>query len=332
MKKIIALFLSVFLLSALSAATNYKLKQFPFYSGVNINMFRLSGNGASGSTARFNYGIRMGYNYTPSLAFELSGNYGTARPSDPETSGFSAWTSVSQIMPNARTETYNIDLAMRYNLLPQNVSNPYIYGGLGNMNWQVENPDDEVSGFDYEKKYSNLYGFLGIGLENRISQHVSINLNYKHSLIFGDTDNILGDQEAPRQISQFGLGLILKFGRGVIEYVKLEDIEAVTFEFNSIKITRESEPIIDYIVEALKQNPDLVLEIRGFTDNTGSDAVNLRMSKKRAMSVKQLLVDQGIAPTRLITTAMGHQNPVATNSTPEGRALNRRVEFYELDK
>ena len=322
--------LIVFFISSLSGATRYQLKQYPFYSGINVNLFRLSGNVAPGSLARFNFGARFGYNYTPNFAFEIAGNYGKTVPSDADATGFTAWTTGNDT--KAKTDINYFDLTLRYNLLPKLASNPYVSLGLGDMFWTASNDDDISNKFNYNDTYSNIYGFIGVGLENRISEHISINLNFKQSLIFGDTENMLGDGESPDKFTQFGLELIVKFGRGVIESVNLEDVEAVTFEFNSIKITKESEKIIDYITEAMKKNPDLVLEVRGFTDNTGSDAVNLRMSKKRSMAVKQMLVDRGIAPTRIITSAMGHQNPVATNSTPEGRALNRRVEFYELQK
>ena len=331
MKKYLVFIIVFMLISSLSAATRYQMKKYPYYTSININLFRLAGNDAPGSIAKFNFGGRIGYNYTPNFALELSGNYGKTSPSDSETSGFTAWTSASIL--NADTEIINFDFAFRYNLLPNLGSNPFLKVGLGNMQWQVTNEDaSEADDFNYDKKYNNLYAFAGIGLENRLSEHVSINLNYKRALIFGDTDNLLGDGESPDNITELGLELVIKFGRGVIEHVDLVNIDAVTFEFNSIKPTSSSKDVIKYVAEAMKKNPDLVLEIRGFTDNTGSDSVNLRMSKKRSMPVKQMLVDRGIAPTRLVTSAMGHQNPVATNSTPAGRALNRRVEFYELQK
>ncbi|MCF7911969.1 MAG: OmpA family protein [Candidatus Cloacimonetes bacterium] len=331
MKRFWILVLFIVLISSLSAATRYQMKQYPYYSGLNINVFRLAGNGAPGSLAKFNFGARLGYNYTPYFAFELAGSYGKTSPSDPEASGFSAWSSAKEI--NAETKFINIDFALRYNFLPDLGSNPYLKIGLGNMQWQVTNEDAlPTDVFNYDKKYNNLYAFAGLGLENRLSEHFSINLNYKRSLIFGETDNMLADSEAPDYVNEFGLELVYKFGHGVIEAVDLVNIEAVTFEFNSIKPTKNSLKIIEYVAEAMQKNPDLVLEVRGFTDNTGSDSVNLRMSKKRSMAVKQMLVDRGISPSRLITSAMGHRNPVATNSTPEGRALNRRVEFYELQK
>ena len=331
MKKALALIVVLFVLSSLSAATRYQMKKYPFYTCLNTNFFRLGGNSAPGSIAKFNFGGKLGYNYTPNFALEIAGNYGKTSPSDSEASGFTAWTTKSEVFL-AESEFINFDLAFRYNLLPNLASNPFLKVGLGNLIWNVTDKDESITDFDYDKSFHNLYAFAGVGLENRLNEHVSINLNYKRAMIFGDTENMLGDPESPNNITEIGLELVIKFGKGVIELVDLVNIDAVTFQFNSIKPTSSSKDIIEYVAEAMKKNPDLVLEIRGFTDNTGSDSVNLRMSKKRSMAVKQMLVDRGIAPTRLVTSAMGHQNPVATNSTAEGRALNRRVEFYELQK
>lgn len=329
MKKICFLIIGLLILSGLYSATTFKMKQYPFYAGLSGNLFRIYGNDSSGSVGKFNFGGVLGYKYTPQMGFELKGSYGYTKPSDPEASGFTSWTSESG--GSSETTVMNFDLGMRYNFLPDLGSNPYVFGGLGRQWWQADN-SEAIDNYDYEATHTNVYGFLGGGFENRISEHVSLNINYKFTHLLSEAYNILGTHDSPTNISQFGVELVYNFGKGIIELVNLEDIEAVTFEFNSVKITSKSEDVIDYVEEALRQNPDLVLEIRGFTDNTGSDAVNMRMSKKRAMVVKQMLVDRGIAPTRLITTAMGHQNPVATNSTAEGRALNRRVEFYELNK
>jgi outer membrane protein OmpA-like peptidoglycan-associated protein len=76
------------------------------------------------------------------------------------------------------------------------------------------------------------------------------------------------------------------------------------------------------------QNPTESVQILGFTDNTGSDAINYPLSENRALSVKNYLVSRGVPPQRIATQGMGPQNPVASNQTEEGRALNRRVEIY----
>jgi len=79
---------------------------------------------------------------------------------------------------------------------------------------------------------------------------------------------------------------------------------------------------------SLTSNPDTNVQIYGFTDNTGSYAVNERLSGQRADAVLTYLVNSGVAPTRLSAQGIPMADYVASNETAEGRALNRRVEIY----
>src|SRR5881396_1626917 len=72
------------------------------------------------------------------------------------------------------------------------------------------------------------------------------------------------------------------------------------------------------------------IEIAGYTDGTGSAATNLRLSQARAEVVRAYLVSRGVSPTRMIARGYGASNPIAVNTTPEGRAQNRRVELHQL--
>ena len=69
------------------------------------------------------------------------------------------------------------------------------------------------------------------------------------------------------------------------------------------------------------------VEIAGYTDNVGSSYYNKKLSQKRADSVKEWLVIRGIDPKRIVTKGYGLENPIASNSTEEGRSKNRRIEF-----
>lgn len=79
---------------------------------------------------------------------------------------------------------------------------------------------------------------------------------------------------------------------------------------------------------SLQSNPDTDVKILGFTDNTGSFAVNQRLSGERADAVLSYLVNSGVSPTRLSAQGIPMADYVASNETAEGRALNRRVEIY----
>jgi outer membrane protein OmpA-like peptidoglycan-associated protein/opacity protein-like surface antigen len=105
----------------------------------------------------------------------------------------------------------------------------------------------------------------------------------------------------------------------------------VTFDFGSAEFKTESYPILYNAAQMLLQNPDIKIEIQGYTDDTGSDTYNLNLSLKRANAVKDYLVSHGVAAERLTAVGLGSQNPVGSNKTPEGRVLNRRIEFKILN-
>lgn len=104
-------------------------------------------------------------------------------------------------------------------------------------------------------------------------------------------------------------------------------LAGVNFEFNSANLTKESFPILLNALQVLTQNPELKVEIRGHTDNIGSEEYNIILSEKRAKVVKDYLVVNGIQDDRLDVKGFGESDPVADNETIEGRTLNRRIEF-----
>jgi len=106
----------------------------------------------------------------------------------------------------------------------------------------------------------------------------------------------------------------------------------VNFEFNSAQLTPQSFPILFYAVQNLNENPDTKVEIQGHTDNVGSDQYNLKLSERRAQTVRDYLASKGIDPSRLTVKGYGESIPVADNNTAEGRSLNRRIEFKILNK
>ena len=82
----------------------------------------------------------------------------------------------------------------------------------------------------------------------------------------------------------------------------------------------------------LKNNPLWTIKITGYTDSIGDAAYNQKLSQARAESLKKALVKLGISPQRLETAGGGASNPVASNKTLQGRALNRRVELERTDR
>jgi outer membrane protein OmpA-like peptidoglycan-associated protein len=106
------------------------------------------------------------------------------------------------------------------------------------------------------------------------------------------------------------------------------EIYGIYFDFNSDVIKPQSTVVLKQIAGILKRNPDWKLSVSGHTDNIGDDGFNLGLSQRRAAAVKNALVTQyGVAGERLSTSGFGASQPIADNSTIEGRARNRRVEL-----
>jgi outer membrane protein OmpA-like peptidoglycan-associated protein len=108
------------------------------------------------------------------------------------------------------------------------------------------------------------------------------------------------------------------------EKIRLNNI---FFETAKWDLLPESYNELDELLKILNDNPDMVIEINGHTDNVGNDESNLNLSQKRAAAVVSYLLDKGIMSARLASAGFGETQPVAPNDTDEGRALNRRVEF-----
>ena len=99
------------------------------------------------------------------------------------------------------------------------------------------------------------------------------------------------------------------------------------FETGSYRLLHTSDTALNELITILKNNPKLHIAIAGHTDNTGTPESNLLLSENRAITVMNYLIKGGIDASRLQSKGYGQQQPVASNSTPEGRASNRRVEI-----
>jgi outer membrane protein OmpA-like peptidoglycan-associated protein len=104
------------------------------------------------------------------------------------------------------------------------------------------------------------------------------------------------------------------------------------FEFNKDQLLPNAYPVLNELAETMKRNPDKRWRIEGHTDAIGSDSYNMDLSRRRAQSVVNYLVSQGIKSSQLEVVPLGESQPVATNDTQEGRAMNRRVEIKLINK
>lgn len=134
--------------------------------------------------------------------------------------------------------------------------------------------------------------------------------------------------------------VVLKEGEPIVKDIRLKKkaekgvtirLQNIYFDTGKATIKPESYPILDRVAEFLKSNPKAVVEIQGHTDSVGSDSYNMTLSQARAESVRNYLISfHQIDPSRLIARGYGETMPIGDNTTREGRAMNRRVEFKVL--
>lgn len=109
-------------------------------------------------------------------------------------------------------------------------------------------------------------------------------------------------------------------------------LKNIYFDFDKTTLKKESFVELNKVVDFLKQNSSVEIEIAGHTDNKGSDEYNANLSQGRSQSVVDYLISQGIDSFRLSAHGYGESKPIDTNDSDDGRANNRRVEFTVLKK
>jgi len=109
-------------------------------------------------------------------------------------------------------------------------------------------------------------------------------------------------------------------------------LENVYFDYDESTLLPKSYLTLSHLLELLRQYPSLVIQLVGHTDADGGSAYNKRLSRRRARTVFEYLVDQGVDTKRVSYHGEGEEQPISTNDTEEGRSLNRRVEFRVLSQ
>ncbi len=161
-------------------------------------------------------------------------------------------------------------------------------------------------------------------IDSKIDSNPKIDSNYK---IDTDGDGIVDRLDRCPQLagvaSNGGCPEIKKEVRVIFQKALL----GIQFESAKYIIKPLSYVILEHVARVLNENPNYLVEVQGHTDNLGDPAKNQTLSENRANAVREYLISKGIDPKRLTSNGYGQMRPVAENTTIEGRAKNRRVEF-----
>lgn len=171
----------------------------------------------------------------------------------------------------------------------------------------------EALNFQYNDKNASYRLMLPVGADYDITPSVK---NFYNKVEFVDLRKAKPRSKVPRDF----FVMPLEVGQSV-------DIENIFFETGKNKLKPESYRSLNALVDFFKEYPNVKVLVGGHTDNTGSAAVNKRLSKQRAQAVADYLIEQGIPSDRFEAEGYGPSKPKASNKTKQGRAMNRRTDF-----
>lgn len=327
--------------------------------GTYPRFITLTGNSIAGNT---NYGgyVTLRRSFSEHITLRFQTNYDHI-----ETEYFS-----NGINNRQKMNLISGNLDFIYNVIPCEFVTPYVALGFGLTNFKVSNaPSPDLEGTHQGYQFNMGVGAEWhmndkFSIKTEVNYHTSsdnkMDGNYSENEVKGilrsngdtymtfDIGGIwyfsVGDESDLCKDCPDGIKEVIKEVEVPVEVVKvIHDtvvvkpepnwvLVGVNFEFDKSTLLPEAYPILEHSYETLKNNPDMKIEIQGHTDSKGSDEYNQKLSEQRAQAIYDYLIEEGIAPDRMITVGYGEQKPIADNSTEQGRAFNRRIEFKVLNK
>lgn len=293
-----------------------------------------------------NFGYQVGIGFNLPKSFAVEGDFSRGDFDIKGTDG------------TRRLDAYTIDVIKKFfptDIMEKVYINPYVLAGGGELNDRTDFPGYGRS------TYHTFTGEAGIGILTGIgrqdgSTRVQLRTEAKYRMEFASADTF-GVKDPSGVV--FGLGVQMNFGapddrapkivthetvREVVREVQVQPplppppplppapkgdirLQGVTFAKDSADLVPQAETVLDTTIASLKPYPNLNIEVRGYADSTGSQAYNLQLTQHRAETVMRYMQSHGLG-NPMSAKGFGKEDPIADNTSRDGRLANRRVELH----
>lgn len=212
------------------------------------------------------------------------------------------------------------------------MSNPRLNMLDDNENWQLLSDVYTAEGGEQYLTIGNFQKDRDLKIIRRTQDNgAKGNSNWSYMYIDNVVVKSIGKKEECSCENEYLASIAVDPPLELSEYSKIR-LDAILFDFDQDILTDSSITQLEEVYTLLKKNRAMYMEISGHTDIVGPDAYNIELSKRRAQRVIDYLKSKGISEERLKLTYHGKSDPVAENTSEEGRHQNRRVEFEILEK
>lgn len=213
------------------------------------------------------------------------------------------------------------------NIVPSKLNTSF--GKPGTDNLVGENPPDILNEAFYNKWHHIAIAYGNNQMKIYINQHKVLEVP---RCDFTATAVVMAGNASENMNMLFKNFRLAEGGNSIVKSLAEGKLitHAIRFDVNKAEVRGESMGLIRQVADYLKANPSVKFEIGGHTDSDGDDASNLKLSELRAQAVKAILVNLGVADKQLSVKGYGETKPISPNTTADGKANNRRVEFVRI--
>lgn len=238
------------------------------------------------------------------------------------------------------TDILPIDLRVRYSPLENSDWQPYLYAGFGLVHYGVTSKPNNASA-DANLEGTSVFLPLGIGLRHSLDKNWALEASIGENPSFTDDLNPVHD-ERNDAFWGFTIGITYSFGAESRQrQISGDEFDfgsrgnsqvfgSIAFDSAKARLRPESDPLLEPVLNSLLNHPEIEIQIRAYTDNSGDLNEAMALTQNRAESIKVWLVSRGISAYRISTQGYGPHNPLVPNDSPENMLKNHRIEIVRM--